>query len=94
MDNKKAAFYYHAHRRSKAKRMIVMHQNTALRPKAAGKTLFTDEQLGEAWRYGAMVTDITDLPPVQIWTKYCGRADAENRIKELKMSVALKKKRK
>jgi hypothetical protein len=79
-----AAFYYQAHGWSKARRMIVVRQNTVLRPKAVGKTLFTDEQLGEAWRYGAMVTDITDLPPAQIWMMYRGRADAENRIKELK----------
>lgn len=79
-----AEFYYQGHRWSKARRMIVVRQNTTLRPKAVGKTLFTDEQLGEVYRYAAMVTDINDLPPSQIWLMYRGRADAENRIRELK----------
>jgi hypothetical protein len=77
-------FYYQAHGWSKARRMIVVRQNTAICPKAVGKILFTDEQLGEALRYGAMVTDNTDFPPSQIWTMNRSRANAENRIKELK----------
>ncbi|HLL42301.1 MAG TPA: IS1380 family transposase [Segetibacter sp.] len=74
---------YKAHDWEKQRRVVVVRQNTNIGPKAVGKMLFTEEQLGEAWRYGAMVTSL-DLPALQIWNMYRQRADAENRIKELK----------
>ena len=39
------------------------------------------------WRYSALVTDL-DLPATAIWRTYRGRADCENRIKELKYDFA------
>ena len=74
---------YKAHDWEKQRRVVVVGQNTNIGPKAVGKMLFTEEQLGEAWPYGAMVTSL-DLPALQIGNMYGQRADAENRIKELK----------
>ena len=45
-----------------------------------------DEAVGQ-WRYAAMVTDL-NLPALQVWRLYRGRADCENRIKELKYDFA------
>jgi hypothetical protein len=78
-----AELKYKAHDWEKERRVVVVRQNTTIRPKAVGKMLFTEEELGEAWRYGAMVTSL-ELPALQIWNMYRQRADAENRIKELK----------
>jgi hypothetical protein len=39
-------------------------------------------------RYGAMVTTL-NLPALEIWRFYRGRADCENRIKELKADLSL-----
>ena len=39
------------------------------------------------WRFSALVTDL-DLPAVSIWRIYRGRADYENRIKDLKYDFA------
>ena len=45
-----------------------------------------DEAVGQ-WRYAPMVTDL-NLPALQVWRLYRGRADCENRIKELKYDFA------
>lgn len=39
------------------------------------------------WRCSALTTDL-DLPAVAVWRLYRGRADCENRIKELKCDFA------
>ena len=39
-------------------------------------------------RYGAMLTDL-GLPAIEVWSLYRGRADCENRIKELKADFGL-----
>jgi hypothetical protein len=41
-----------------------------------------------AFRYGAMLTDLS-LPALEVWRLYRGRADCENRIKELKADFGL-----
>ena len=51
-------------------------------------TLFADDPDIQGWRYGAMVTSLT-LPTVEGWRSYRGRADCENRIKELKNDFGL-----
>ena len=58
--------------------------------KAIGKTtsLFADDTNQQDWRYGAMVTTLK-LPALKIWRSYQGRADCENRIKELKADFGL-----
>lgn len=71
---------YQAHNWDKPRRMIVVRQAVAERPTATGK-LFDD--LDPKYRYSLLVTSL-DLPAAQIWQLYRGRADAENRIKELK----------
>jgi Transposase DDE domain group 1 len=58
--------------------------------KANGKTmsLFPDEPDLEGLRFSAMVTDLR-LPALEVWRMYRGRADCENRIKELKQDFGL-----
>lgn len=73
----------------KARRIIVIRQSTEDR-EAPGKSLslFPDDPAVKGWRYGAFVTDLA-LPTVEVWRTYRGRADAENRIKELKADFGL-----
>jgi hypothetical protein len=73
----------------KAARFVVVRQHIR-RPSAAGKTLslFANDPDLQGWRYGAMVTDLT-IPAVEVWRLYRGRADCENRIKELKADFGL-----
>jgi len=40
------------------------------------------------WRFAAMITDL-GLAAIEIWRIYRGRADCENRIKELKYDFGL-----
>ena len=71
------------------RRVIAIRQHIKQRAHAKGKTLSLfaeDEAIGQ-WRYAAMVTDL-NLPALQIWRLYRGRADCENRIKELKYDFA------
>jgi hypothetical protein len=76
------------HRRpswSRPRRVIGIRQHIARREHAKGKTLslFADDPELGAYRFAALVTDL-DLPAQAVWRLYRGRADAENRIKELK----------
>lgn len=68
-----------------SKRMIIIRQYVPTRPKATGRTLslFKDEGIYRKYRYSCFITNL-NLPAEQIWTLYRQRADAENRIKELK----------
>jgi hypothetical protein len=63
----------------------VVRKRIERRPEAGGKLLFED--LPE-YRYSTYVTNL-ELPVVQIWNIYNGRADCENRIKELKQDFGL-----
>ena len=78
-------FEYQAPGWEQAHRVIGVRQHLKARPQAKGKqlTLFADDEVVGSWRYGAIVTDM-DLPALMIWRVYRGRADCENRIKELK----------
>ena len=69
----------------KARRMIMVRQHIKRRPKATGKVLrlFADDAVYRNYRYGCFVTSL-DLPAEVVWRVYRMRADAENRIKELK----------
>ncbi len=71
------------------RRLIVVRQSVK-RKTAPGKTLslFADDPDIQGWRYGAFVTTL-DLPMVEVWRLYRGRADCENRIKELKADFGL-----
>ena len=70
---------------TKPRRLVVVRQRIKDRPKATGKQLrlFAEEEIYKNYRYSAYVTSLK-LAPAEIWRLYRGRADAENRIKELK----------
>ena len=72
------------------RRIIGVRQHVHTKIDAKGKTLslFADDPAISGWRYAAIVTDL-QLPEVQVWRLYRGRADCENRIKELKYDFAL-----
>jgi hypothetical protein len=81
---------YQAHGWKEARRVVIVSQSIKARAQAPGKTLrlFAAEPDIQGWRYGAMVTSL-ELPALQIWRLYRGRADYENRIKELKADFGL-----
>ena len=70
---------------SKIRRMVMVRQQIQERPKATGKQLrlFQGSDIYNQYRYHCFITNLT-LPAQQIWNLYKQRADAENRIKELK----------
>jgi len=84
-----AEITYQASSWDTARRIVVIRQSIK-RKNAPGKTLslFADDPDIQGWRYGAMVTSLS-LPTVEIWRSYRGRADCENRIKELKNDFGL-----
>lgn len=70
---------YQAHRWTTARRLIVVREELRQRPTARGRELF----YAPGYRFHAVVTTLAD-PPVDVWHTYNGRADTENRLKELK----------
>ena len=72
-------------------RLVVVRQHMKRKEGGVpGKTLslFADDPDLQGWRYGAILTDLS-LPAVEAWRLYRGRADCENRIKELKTDFGL-----
>ncbi|MDZ7608853.1 MAG: IS1380 family transposase [Cyclobacteriaceae bacterium] len=69
----------------KPRRLVVVRQQIDKRPKATGKQLklFQEEGIYENYRYSCYITNL-DLSAKMVWDMYRGRADCENRIKELK----------
>ena len=69
----------------KPRRMVIVRQRIKDRPKAPGKqlSLFSEEEIFKNYRYSIYVTNMK-LAAAEIWKLYKGRANAENRIKELK----------
>jgi IS4 transposase len=67
------------------RRMVIVRQKIKDRPQAPCKQLrlFEEEQIYKNYRYAAYATNMI-LAPTEIWQLYRGRANAENRIKELK----------
>lgn len=67
------------------RRLVVVRQQIKKRPKATGKQLklFKEEGIYQNYRYSCFITNL-DLSPHMVWTMYRGRADCENRIKEIK----------
>jgi hypothetical protein len=74
-----AEFMYQAAAWAEPRRIVAIRQLLKLRPHAGGKYLFDMHD----YRYQAWVTNLS-LPPAEVWRLYRGRADAENRIEELK----------
>lgn len=83
------SFDYQAPRWPKTRRVIGIRQHITKRETAKGKTLslFADDPSVGQYRFAALVSDL-DLPAQEIWRIYRGRADCENRIKELKYDFA------
>lgn len=81
---------YQAQDWDRARRIVVVRQHKEERPKSTGKqlSLFEDSTELGAYRYSAYITNMS-LPPKVIWDSYKGRADSENRIKELKEDFGL-----
>jgi len=69
----------------KPRRMIMVRQEIDKRPKAAGKQLrlFEEEGIYKNYRYSCFITNLT-LSAKIVYDLYRNRADAENRIKEVK----------
>ena len=68
-------------------------QKIEKRPNAAGKpirqlALFENENDFGKYRYSCFVTDL-ELPVKIVYDSYRGRADSENRIKELKYDFSI-----
>lgn len=76
---------YQADDWEEARRLIMVRQEINMRPKAVGKQLrlFKEEGIYNNYRYSCFITNM-DLPAKVIYDLYRGRADCENRIKEIK----------
>ena len=86
---------YQADSWNQARRIVLVRQEVEKRPKSAGKKikqleLFSDENDFNKYRYSCYVTNL-DLPAKVVCDSYRGRADSENRIKELKHDFSLDK---
>lgn len=84
---------YQAENWESPRRIVLVRQEVEKRSKAAGKQvrqleLFEGEKDFGKYRYGCFVTNL-DLPAKVIYDSYRGRADSENRIKELKYDFSL-----
>ncbi len=62
-----------------ARRIVVVREVLAIRAAARGRELLQVP----GYRFHAVVTTLTALPE-EVWRTYNGRADSENRVKELK----------
>lgn len=70
------------------RRLILIRQRIAQRPEAGGKLLFDLP----GYRYQALVTNLpASVSAVDVWRRYHGRADIENRIKELGEQFGIKR---
>jgi hypothetical protein len=69
-------------------RIIVLRQRIIERPEAGGKTLFDLP----GYRFQALITNLPSgaADAVTVWRRYNGRADIENRIKELGRQFGIK----
>jgi hypothetical protein len=62
------------------RRLVILRQRVAERPDAAGKTLIDVS----GYRLQALVTNLSrSVSALPVWRRYHGRAEVENRIKEL-----------
>ena len=76
----------------RGRRLVMVRQKVSARPNATGKSLSLFDGMEEVngYRYACYITDLS-LPAAQVWRLYRGRANAENRIKELKYDYGLDK---
>ena len=66
------------------RRLILVREEMRRRPEARGRRLFDDPD----YTYHAVITSLGG-PPEEVWRFYNGRADSENRIKELKQDYSI-----
>lgn len=73
----------------KPRRMVVVRQKISERPQSTGKQLklFKEDGVIKNYRYSSYITNL-DLSAKMVWDMYRGRADCENRIKEIKHDFA------
>jgi len=85
-------FEYKANEWIMPRRMVAVRQKIKQRPKAVGKQLllFKEDFELSNYRYSCYITNLS-LPAAEIWRLYRGRANCENRIKELKYDYGLDK---
>lgn len=83
-------FSYQSPQWPAARRMVVVRQKVERRPNATGKqlSLFDDVLDYNGYRYTCYVTNLT-LGAAEVWRLYRGRANCENKIKELKYDYGL-----
>lgn len=76
----------------KPRRLVMVRKLVEKHPDTPGKmlSLFDDTDVINNYRYSCYITDLT-LPAAEVWRLYRGRANAENRIKELKYDYGLDK---
>lgn len=74
-----ASIPYQAYKWARPRRLVVVREEIRARPEARGRRLF---DLPDYTVHG-VITSLTD-PPEDVWRFYNGRADSENRLKELK----------
>lgn len=84
---------YKADSWDKPRRIVMVRQEIEKRPQAAGKRvrqleLFEDGNDFGRYRYSCFVTNL-GLPARIVYDSYRGRADSENRIKELKHDFSI-----
>ena len=84
---------YQANGWEKPRRIVMVRQEIEKRPNAAGKpirqlVLSENENDFGKYRYSCFVTDL-ELPAKIVYDSYRGRADSENRIKELKYDFSI-----
>jgi hypothetical protein len=85
-------FEYQGKDWGKARRMIAVRRKIETHPQAAGKqlSLFEDDADINGYRYTCYITSL-NLSAPDVWRLYRGRANCENRIKELKYDYSLDK---
>ena len=84
---------YQANSWEKPRRIVMVRQEIEKRPNATDKSirqlaLFENENDFGKHRYSCFVTDL-ELPAKTVYDSYRGRADSENRIKELKYDFSI-----
>ena len=83
-------YFQHADAKwTKPRRYVVVRQHIETRPSASGKageqmSLFEEYETLSGYRYSVMISNDTQLSPLEIWRHYRPRANDENVLKDLK----------
>jgi hypothetical protein len=71
---------YQTYKWTQPRRLVVVREEISRRPEARGRRLFDLPD----YTFHSVITSLND-PPEDVWRFYNGRADCENRLKELKV---------